>query len=58
MQRLPPQFWLRTLPIPELEGVKIDRHWAIIDSKYSIACALESAHDGSARDICKKTQAR
>ncbi len=27
--------------LPELEGVKIDGHWAIIYSRYDIGCALE-----------------
>ena len=26
---------------PQLEGVKINEHWAIIYSKYDIGCALE-----------------
>ena len=30
---------------PQLEGVKIDGHWAIIYSKYDIGCALER-HQG------------
>ncbi len=29
------------LGLPDLEGVKIDGHWAIIYSKYDIGCALE-----------------
>jgi hypothetical protein len=40
--------------IPELEGVKIDGHWAIIYSKYSIACALQSAHDGGCKGYMQK----
>ncbi len=31
--------------LPQLEGVKIDDHWAIIYSKYDIGCALER-HSG------------
>ncbi len=27
--------------LPQLEGVKLDDHWAIIYSKYDIGCALE-----------------
>ncbi len=30
---------------PQLEGVKINGHWAIIYSKYDIGCALER-HSG------------
>ena len=30
---------------PQLEGVKIDGHWAIIYSKYDLGCALER-HQG------------
>ena len=30
---------------PQLEGVKVDGHWAIIYSKYDIGCALER-HSG------------
>ena len=30
---------------PQLEGVKIDNHWAIIYSKYDLGCALER-HQG------------
>ena len=31
-----------TVGYPELEGVKLDGHWAIIYSKYDIGCALET----------------
>ncbi len=31
--------------LPQLEGIKIDDHWAIIYSKYDIGCALEH-HSG------------
>ncbi|MEO6807651.1 MAG: DUF4159 domain-containing protein [Isosphaeraceae bacterium] len=31
---------------PQLEGVKIDGHWAIIYSKYDIGCALERQQGG------------
>jgi hypothetical protein len=33
------------LDYPELEGVKLDGHWAVIYSKYDIGCALER-HQG------------
>jgi hypothetical protein len=32
--------------LPQLEGVKIHGHWAVIYSKYDIGCALER-HQGS-----------
>ena len=27
--------------LPQLEGVKINGHWAVIYSKYDVGCALE-----------------
>jgi Domain of unknown function (DUF4159) len=30
---------------PQLEGIKVDGHWAIIYSKYGIGCAMEGDHD-------------
>ncbi len=34
---------------PQLEGVKLDGHWAIIYSKYDIGCALERNTDLSCK---------
>jgi hypothetical protein len=34
---------------PQLEGVKIDGHWAIIYSKYGIGCVLDRDHDGGCK---------
>jgi hypothetical protein len=31
--------------LPQLEGVKLDKHWVVIYSKYDIGCALEN-HSG------------
>ena len=35
---------------PQLEGVKVNGHWAIIYSKYGIGCVLDRDHDGACRD--------
>jgi len=34
---------------PQLEGVKINGHWAIIYSKYGIGCALEQNHEAGCK---------
>jgi hypothetical protein len=34
---------------PQLEGVKVDGHWAIIYSKYGIGCVLDRDHDGGCK---------
>ncbi len=47
---------------PQLEGVKIDNHWAIIYSKLDIGCALERhtgleckgyTHESAVKDRCQ-----
>jgi hypothetical protein len=34
---------------PQLEGLKLNGHWAIIYSKYGIGCVLDRDHDGSCK---------
>jgi hypothetical protein len=35
--------------VPQLEGVKINGHWAIIYSRYGVACAFQANHGGACK---------
>ena len=43
---------------PQLEGVKIDGHWAVIYSKYGIGCTLDHDHDGGCKGYVRKDAAK
>lgn len=34
---------------PQLEGVQVSGHWAIIYSKYGIGCVLDRDHNGACK---------
>jgi Domain of unknown function (DUF4159) len=43
---------------PQLEGVKVDGHWAIIYSKYGIGCILDRDHDGGCKGYRREDAVR
>ncbi len=43
---------------PQLEGIKIDDHWAVIYSKYDIGCALERPNDLDCKGYTHASAAR
>jgi len=43
---------------PQLEGVKINGHWAIIYSKLGIGCALDGEHDGGCKGYVRDDAAK
>jgi hypothetical protein len=43
---------------PQLEGVKINGHWAIIYSRYGIGCVLDRDHDGGCKGYLRDAAAR
>jgi hypothetical protein len=43
---------------PQLEGVKIKGHWAVIYSKYGISCALDRNHDGGCKGYSREDAAK
>jgi hypothetical protein len=43
---------------PQLEGVKITGHWAVIYSKYGIGCTLDRDHDGGCKGYVRKDAAK
>jgi Domain of unknown function (DUF4159) len=43
---------------PQLEGVKIKGHWAVIYSKYGIGCTLDHDHDGGCKGYSREDAAK
>jgi hypothetical protein len=47
-----------TKGLPQLEGIKINGHWAIIYSKYGIGCALDGTHSSDCKGYMPGDAAR
>ncbi len=43
---------------PELEGVKVNGHWAIIYSRFGIGCVLDRDHDGGCKGYLRNDAVR
>ena len=43
---------------PQLEGAKVNGHWAIIYSKYGIGCVLDRDHDGGCKGYLRDDAVR
>jgi Domain of unknown function (DUF4159) len=44
--------------VPQLEGVKINGHWAIIYSKYGVTCAFQANHGGACKGYLRADASR